>query len=111
RRSAADARRRLRRAGSERGPGLAGTGPGDGHRRGGRNRAAPGKGQGMLTTAECVHLACVFEATARKPGNVHRFRDFDDLTYLDFVLSAAAIAPILEHAPARGVGPVVRDAI
>ena len=36
-------------------------------------------------------LACIWEATARKPGNVHRFRDFDDANYLDFLLSAAAV--------------------
>ena len=33
-------------------------------------------------------LACIWEATARKPGNVHRFCDFDDTTYLDFLDSA-----------------------
>ncbi|MFL5340930.1 MAG: triphosphoribosyl-dephospho-CoA synthase, partial [Gemmataceae bacterium] len=65
----------------------------------------------MLTTAECMQFACILEATARKPGNVHRFCDFDDLTYLDFLLSAAVIGPILEQAPVRGVGPVVLDAI
>jgi triphosphoribosyl-dephospho-CoA synthase len=66
---------------------------------------------GMLTVADCVHLACVLEATARKPGNVHRFHDFDDLTYLDFILSAAAVAPILETTAERGVGVTVLDAI
>jgi triphosphoribosyl-dephospho-CoA synthase len=65
----------------------------------------------MLTIAECVQLACVLEATARKPGNVHRFADFADLSYLDFVLSAAAISPVIAQAPERGVGPVVLDAI
>jgi triphosphoribosyl-dephospho-CoA synthase len=42
-----------------------------------------------------LQLACIWEATARKPGNVHRFRDFDDATYVDFLQSAAAIAPML----------------
>ena len=32
-------------------------------------------------------VACVLEASARKPGNVHRFADFDDATYVDFMLS------------------------
>src|SRR5262245_4178083 len=66
---------------------------------------------GMLTVADCVHLACVLEATARKPGNVHRYQDFDNLTYLDFILSAAAVAPILGATAERGVGLAVRDAI
>jgi len=46
----------------------------------------------MLSLGQTAQLACVLEATARKPGNVHRFADFDDLTYLDFILSALAIA-------------------
>jgi triphosphoribosyl-dephospho-CoA synthase len=41
-----------------------------------------------------AQFACLWEATARKPGNVHRFQDFEDVTYLDFVASAAAIAPV-----------------
>jgi triphosphoribosyl-dephospho-CoA synthase len=36
-------------------------------------------------------VAAVWEATARKVGNVHRKRDFADTTYLDFVLSALAV--------------------
>ena len=44
---------------------------------------------------EMIRAACVLEAAARKPGNVHPLRSFPDLTYRDFVLSAEAIAPIL----------------
>jgi triphosphoribosyl-dephospho-CoA synthase len=54
-----------------------------------------------------AHVACVWEATARKPGNVHRFADFEDATYLDFVLSAAAVAPVLDGARERRVGETV----
>jgi triphosphoribosyl-dephospho-CoA synthase len=53
----------------------------------------------------------VLEVTACKPGNVHRFRDFEDLTYLDFILSAAAIAPVIERAAELGVGATVLEAI
>ncbi len=59
----------------------------------------------------CAQIACIWEATARKPGNVHRFRDFDDSSYLDFLLSAAAIAPILAKASQRRVGATVLDAL
>jgi triphosphoribosyl-dephospho-CoA synthase len=59
----------------------------------------------------CAHLACLWEATARKPGNVHRFIDFDDVGYLDFVLSAAAIAPVFDRAYERLVGQTVLEAI
>jgi triphosphoribosyl-dephospho-CoA synthase len=58
-------------------------------------------------TGLLAQLACVWEATARKPGNVHRFLDFDDTTYLDFVLSAAAVGPVLNRARGRRVGETV----
>lgn len=58
-------------------------------------------------------IACILEATARKPGNVHRFRDFADATYLNFILSAAAIARPLDEAlnQGRGVGEAILDAV
>jgi triphosphoribosyl-dephospho-CoA synthase len=56
-------------------------------------------------------LACLLEATARKPGNVHPDAEFDDLTYADFVRSAVAAAPAFENAAQRGVGATVLDAI
>ncbi len=65
----------------------------------------------MHTPGLWAQLACIWEATARKPGNVHRFRDFADLHYLDFLLSAAAIAPVLDKARGRQVGATVHEAV
>jgi triphosphoribosyl-dephospho-CoA synthase len=65
----------------------------------------------MFSLTECLHLACILEATARKPGNVHRFVDFADLSYLDFLLSAAAVAPILSNSAELGVGWAVLESI
>jgi triphosphoribosyl-dephospho-CoA synthase len=65
----------------------------------------------MLSIGVCAQLACVWEATARKPGNVHRFRDSGDTSYLDFLQSAAAIAPVLETAHRRRVGETVLQCI
>jgi triphosphoribosyl-dephospho-CoA synthase len=65
----------------------------------------------MLSAGLSAYLACAWEATARKPGNVHRFRDFDDLTYLDFLTAGAAVAPVLDRAAARRVGQTVLDAV
>ncbi len=59
----------------------------------------------------CAQLACIWEATARKPGNVHRYQDFEDVRYLDFIVSAAAIAPVMETARDRSVGETVLEAI
>jgi triphosphoribosyl-dephospho-CoA synthase len=56
-----------------------------------------------LTNGLCAQLACILEATARKPGNVHRFVDFDDATYLHFLLSAAAIARPMDGSDDVGV--------
>jgi triphosphoribosyl-dephospho-CoA synthase len=60
-----------------------------------------------LSIGQCATLACLLEATAPKPGNVHRGADFDDMCFTDFVVSATAIGPAMEQAPARGVGRAV----
>src|SRR6266566_2508619 len=65
----------------------------------------------MLPVGLCAQLACIWEVTARKPGNVHRYRDFEDAGYLDFVTSAAAIAPVLDAAAGRPVGETILDAV
>jgi triphosphoribosyl-dephospho-CoA synthase len=49
--------------------------------------------------------------TARKPGNVSPVAEFADLTYLDFLLSAAAIASVFDRANERRVGETVLGAI
>jgi triphosphoribosyl-dephospho-CoA synthase len=56
-------------------------------------------------------IACLLEASARKPGNVHRFRDFDDSHYVDYVLSASAIAAAIDRASTAGIGAAVLEAI
>ncbi len=48
------------------------------------------------TPGRCGELACILEVTARKAGNVHPGRSFEDLTHLDFLASARAIAPVLD---------------
>src|SRR5262245_18212845 len=65
----------------------------------------------MPSIGLCAQLACIWEATARQPGNVHRARDFRDPSYLDFLVSAAAAAPVLETASERRVGETVLEAI
>ena len=63
------------------------------------------------TAGTCATLACVWEATAPKPGNVYRGADFEDLTYVDFLTSAAIIGPVLEHAAQQGVGAAILEAV
>jgi triphosphoribosyl-dephospho-CoA synthase len=64
-----------------------------------------------MTPGQLAQLACILEATARKPGNVHRFADFDDSTYLDFILSAAALVGPLDRASRIGVGTAILEAV
>ena len=65
----------------------------------------------LPSIGECVQFACILEATARKPGNVTRFHDFSDLTYLDFLLSAAVSAPVFDRVAELGVGRTVLEAV
>ncbi len=64
-----------------------------------------------LSIGQCASLACILEATAPKPGNVHRGADFEDASYPDFVIAAAVIGPIVDGAPTRPVGQMVLQAI
>src|SRR5262245_39529450 len=65
----------------------------------------------MLPAGTLAQLACLWEATARKPGNVHRACDFADTSYVDFLVSAAAIGPPLATAADVGVGRTVLEAV
>ena len=63
------------------------------------------------SSGKLAQIACILEATARKPGNVHRFADFADLDYVDFLLSAAAIAEPLDQAEREGIGSAILAAV
>lgn len=56
-------------------------------------------------------LACLMEASARKPGNVHRFQDFPDLHYLDLASGALALVPAMDRATAQPVGRTILAAV
>ena len=64
-----------------------------------------------LSPGLLAQIACLMEVTARKPGNVHRGADFGDSHFLDYQLSAAAIAGPLDRARVIGVGHAVREAV
>lgn len=59
------------------------------------------------TIGSLAQLACTWEVLARKAGNVCPGREFPDLTVNDFLVSAAAIAPILEQAPFQPLGVTI----
>lgn len=60
---------------------------------------------------QCATLACLIEATAPKPGNVHRGADFADLSYPDFVVAGALLGRVFDEAPRRRLGNLVLDAV
>ena len=64
-----------------------------------------------LSVGQQVTLACMLEATAPKPGNVHRGADFEDATFTDFLAAAVAIGPVFETSGRSGVGELVREAV
>jgi triphosphoribosyl-dephospho-CoA synthase len=51
-----------------------------------------------LSIGQMATLACLLEATAPKPGNVHRGADFDDLTFIDLAASGVAIGAAIDRA-------------
>src|SRR5688572_33432845 len=64
-----------------------------------------------LTLGQCVALASLLEATAPKPGNVHRGADFEDLTYADLVTAGIAIAPVIDLAPQQSLGTTILQSV
>lgn len=64
-----------------------------------------------MHSAEAIELACLMEATARKPGNVHPGASFVDLHYSDFVKAASAIAEPLTTTRKSGLGAAILEAV
>ena len=65
----------------------------------------------MTDLPALVRRACLAEATARKPGNVHPGARFPDLTYDHFVAAAHVAAETLPAAGEIGVGPAVLNCV
>lgn len=68
-----------------------------------------GSRTGLNTTFAIT--ACLLEASARKPGNVHPEAFFPDLQFADFVLSAGAIGPVIGAATPETIGSTILDAV
>lgn len=59
----------------------------------------------------CAQMACILDVVTDKPGNVSLHGPFRNMRAVDFLFSAAAIAPVLEQAPFRRVGDTILDCI
>jgi len=64
-----------------------------------------------LSPGQIAQIACILEVSAYKPGNVHPGHAFSDVDFLDFLLSATAIANPLDRAREQGVGASVLEAV
>lgn len=65
----------------------------------------------MCSIGKLAELACLWEATIPKPGNVHPDASFVDMSYADFIASAAAIRPVFDRAQSEPLGTTIEDAI
>ncbi len=61
--------------------------------------------------AQAAQIACLWEVSADKPGNVSRHKDFWDLKHEDFLLSAVAIGPAIREAGEKTAGETILMAI
>ncbi len=65
----------------------------------------------MKDVAEFARTACIWEATARKVGNVHPRASFHDLDHDDFLRSAEALADTLRGTKKFSVGETILRAV
>lgn len=66
---------------------------------------------GRLSIGQCFTLATIMEATAPKPGNVHRGADFEDASYPDFIVAATLVGPIMDLAVELPLGQTILSAV
>lgn len=76
-----------------------------------RVNSSPDASGPCVSPGQHAQAACLLEVTARKPGNVHRYADLPGLRFVDFALSATAIAAPLDRAAETGIGGAILEAI
>ncbi|MEX0676229.1 MAG: triphosphoribosyl-dephospho-CoA synthase [Pirellulales bacterium] len=67
--------------------------------------------RGPLSVGQCFTLATIMEATAPKPGNIHRGADFEDSSYPDFLVAATLVGPIIDLAVELPLGQTILSAV
>ena len=60
-----------------------------------------------LSVGQAATLACLWEATAPKPGNVHPYASFHDTSYADYLASGVAIGPAMQQASTCKLGSTI----
>jgi triphosphoribosyl-dephospho-CoA synthase len=64
-----------------------------------------------LSIGQAAMLACLWEATAPKPGNVHPHAAFNDVCYADYLASAIAIGPAMDNATTQNLGTTILESV
>jgi triphosphoribosyl-dephospho-CoA synthase len=64
-----------------------------------------------LSIGMCAQLACVFDVVSYKPGNVSLMFFHGEPASVEFLLSAAAIASVMEQAPFQSIGQTILESI
>ncbi|MFO0945890.1 MAG: triphosphoribosyl-dephospho-CoA synthase [Planctomycetota bacterium] len=64
-----------------------------------------------MDSRAAAELACILEATARKPGNAFLGRDLDGLTCLQLLRSAVAVGPVIAEVRKLGIGKTIHEAV
>ena len=63
-----------------------------------------------LSNGFLAQTACIWEATARKLGNIHPNARFADMEYVDFLLSAAVLGREMDVEPVPRLGQLILQA-
>lgn len=64
-----------------------------------------------LSIGQCFALATIIEATAPKPGNIHRGADFEDASYPDFIVAATLLVPVMDRAVELPLGQTILSSV
>ncbi len=56
---------------------------------------------------KCAQLACLYEASSPKPGNVYPFKGFPEMSFVDFVLASVNTGITLYDVDKFGVGKLI----
>ena len=64
-----------------------------------------------LLIVKAVELACLLEASSRKPGNVCPFRNFSEMGYTDFLFAAVNLGNTIYNVDRLTVGELIYNAL
>ncbi len=67
--------------------------------------------QALISGGRLATVACLLELAAAKPGNVHRGADFEETTFIDFMMSAVGLGEAIDQLAERPLGELILSAV